>query len=121
MLPRLFTVLALSVPGLGACNNTPEAPAAAAKPAALVPTPPTPAPTTVAAPEVASDGFGPGWTQRSLRDSLPICIFSSFAEREKFPFPEKVRRQTLRANASFVIGVYPPSCLNEACDAVVSW
>lgn len=114
MLPRLFTVFALSIlPGLGACNNTPEAPAAAAEPAALTPK----APAAAAAPEAANDGFGPGWSKRSLRDSLPICIFSSFAEREKFPFPQKVGRQTLRANSSFVIGVYPPQCLNEACDA----
>lgn len=63
---------------------------------------------------------GPGWGEFRLQDDLPICIFSSGPERDKAPFIDKVKKQTLAANATATFGVYPPFCLNKDCDALPS-
>jgi hypothetical protein len=59
-----------------------------------------------------------GWTPRRVRDALPLCVFSSMAEREKAQHLQDARaKQVLRANAKVVFGVFGPNCLNEECDA----
>jgi hypothetical protein len=67
--------------------------------------------------EAADGGLRQGWSNRSLRDTLPICVFSSIAEREKAQLIQKVTKQTLAANSKVVFGVFGPGCLNETCDA----
>jgi hypothetical protein len=96
------------------------------KPAALEQASQTAPPETPAAPSVAPDSakvavaetpIAPGSSKRALRDTLPICAFSSVLEREKAPHLANVKKQKLRANSAVVFGVFPPGCLNDACDA----
>ena len=47
-----------------------------------------------------------------------MCVFANERERGAALFLEQVRKQTLRANAPVTFGVFPPSCLNTACDDV---
>lgn len=89
------------------------APAVAAPVAAVVPEPSaTPA---SEAPQAAYPA--PAWEPRRLQDALPLCVFSSTAARLQAPLAGPVARQKLQANAKVVFGVFPPGCLNEACDA----
>jgi hypothetical protein len=128
-LPAVVWLL-LATAGLGACRKAelPEpAPATeSTKPAALEKAePPPPAAPAVPAPdaatsassdEVGPDGLRPGWTKVLRRDSAPVCVFASALEREKNQVLAKVKKQTLKANTKLTFGVFPPWCLNEACD-----
>jgi hypothetical protein len=58
----------------------------------------------------------PGWSELSLRDTLPICVFANSWAREKTLFIRDVKKQTLRANSTVVFGVFGPWCLNDQCD-----
>jgi hypothetical protein len=64
--------------------------------------------------------LGPGWSKLSLEDSLPICVFPNTVEREAaqlFPLAKK-KKQTLKADSTVTFGVFPPWCLDGACDAL---
>ena len=119
-----FALLATSALG---CNE----PKAARQAAPATPAPAAEAPAVPAAspPSAANDGSppaaeekpyyqGPGWSELKIQDSLPLCVFGSGDERDKAPFIEQVSKQTLTANAPVVFGVFPPWCLNSACDAM---
>jgi hypothetical protein len=103
-----------------ACNRIPEpapqpvtAPAEPHSAALEQPAPPDPP----AQPEVIKPrGMQPGFSQLSLKDTLPICVFPSMAERVKAPFLKDVKPQKLVANSKVTFGVFGPGCLNEACD-----
>jgi hypothetical protein len=58
----------------------------------------------------------PGWSKLELHDSVPLCVFSDYKERDKALFIAQVTKQTLRANATLTFGVFPQGCLNNACD-----
>ena len=58
----------------------------------------------------------PGFSQLSLKDTLPICVFPNMTERVKAPFLKDVKPQKLAANSKVTFGVFGPGCLNEACD-----
>ena len=47
---------------------------------------------------------------------MPLCVFPSYQAREASPPFPNVKKQTLKANAPVVFGVYGPWCLNVACD-----
>lgn len=110
-----------------ACNRVPEppppvqsAPLVAEKPAAPGPAAPTPpAYTTAAEPTFDADHpwLGPGWSKLSLQDTLPICAFSSNAERNSALLIQQVKKQTFTADSTVVFGAYGPGCLNKECDA----
>jgi len=51
-----------------------------------------------------------------MQDTLPICVYASFDEREKSPPFPKAKPQKLEANAPLVFGVFPPWCVHPACD-----
>lgn len=87
-------------------RDTPAAPAAAPEPSV---TPPAAAAAPTAAPT-------DGWSELVLRDTLPLCVFSSYAAREKALRIEQVKKQMLKANAPVIFGVFGPWCLNAACD-----
>ena len=101
-----------------------QAPAAAPAPPAAAATPPSPA--LAAAPEAQMEGASAaatatadraGWTPLQRQDDLPLCVFASYAERERAPLLQAAKTpQKLRANAKLVFGVFGPHCLNEACD-----
>ena len=128
----LIASLILAAAGLGACRKI-ELPEPAAepsnKPAALSlekekekAEPPAPAaPPAEAAPsggseQVGPDGIKPGWSKVTRRDDVPDCVFANSLEREKNQVLGKVKKQTLKANTKLAFGVFPPWCINEACD-----
>jgi hypothetical protein len=45
-------------------------------------------------------------------------VFADERERGKALFVEQVKPQTLRAGSPVTFGVFPPGCLNRACDDV---
>lgn len=74
-----------------------------------------------AATPAAPSASGPSsWPRVALDDAAPLCVFSSFKERGAAPFRKQaVKKQTLRAGESVVLGAYAPSeCVNEQCDDV---
>jgi hypothetical protein len=82
-------------------------------------------PTAAAEPEASSTdnsqvikrrGPDPGWSPLSIKDELPICLFTNLQEREKAPLLKGVKPQKLAANTPLTIGVYGPGCLSDACD-----
>jgi hypothetical protein len=106
-----------------ACNRIPEPvpaeqqKAALQEPAPLAQPEPTPAPAPPAEPEtIKRRGPEPGFSQLSLKDTLPICVFPNMTERVKAPFLKDVKPQKLAANSKVTFGVFGPGCLNEACD-----
>lgn len=122
--------LGLCLLAIGGCNKSAEEPSAAieAQPAALQqaapapasPAAPEPAPTPPQAPQqsqvIKRRGPDPGFSLLSLKDELPICLFSDLEAREKAPYLKDVKPQKLSANSPITFGVYGPGCLNEACD-----
>jgi hypothetical protein len=106
----LWALAALAAFG---CNRSEPGP----PPPAKTPVPaPVPAPPSLPSEAPAPLGPKPGWSQVSMQDTLPICVFASYAERESAPPFPRAKKQTLAANAPVVFGVYPPWCVNEACD-----
>jgi hypothetical protein len=89
----------------------PEKPSALVAPTPIAATPITPA--YNAAPPIDPE---PGWSKLELQDSVPLCVFSDYKERDKALFIEQVKKQTLRANATLTFGVFANGCLNKACD-----
>jgi hypothetical protein len=90
------------------------------QPAAPAPAPTSQNPyTTEPAPTFDADHpwLGPGWGKLSLQDTLPICAFAGFNEREAALHIEQVKKQSLKADSTVVFGVYGPGCLNKECDA----
>ena len=121
-----FWLLALSIAAAGCKRSEPEAerpvarapaleqaPAQPAQPAE----PPQPAPTLEPAQQTAAPiGPKPGWSKVSLEDTLPLCVFSSYEERSATVAFPKAKKQKLDANAPVVFGIFPPWCVNDACD-----
>lgn len=111
-------LLLWSVSLLAACNRIPEPePAAAPQREALQQPPAAPPAEPAAEPEPPRPrGLKPGYSQLSLKDTLPICVFPNMAERVKAPYLKDVKPQKLSANSKLTFGVFGPGCLNEACD-----
>jgi hypothetical protein len=107
---------------VAACNRIPEpAPAEPQQAALQQPAAPAPAqPEPAAQPEQPDTfkqrGMQPGFSQLSLKDTLPLCVFPNMEERIKAPFLKDVKPQKLTANSKLTFGVFGPGCLNEACD-----
>lgn len=57
-----------------------------------------------------------GWSPITLDDEVPLCFFASYEERGKVPVVEQVKKQTLKPNATVILGAFGPWCMNEACD-----
>lgn len=122
---RRWTALVLVAFSIAACRAREPAaspvpaaaPLVAEKPAApATEPPPTAAAAPVAAPAVLEPK--PGWSKLLVTDDVPLCAFADEHERGKALFVEQVRKQTLRANTPVTFGVFPPGCLNAACDDV---
>ncbi len=128
----LLLIAVLLIAATGCKKSEPEAPVAA-KPAALqAPAPAAPAPEPAKPPqqEVPADwpdmskipkhkgvlGMKEGYSQFELRDSLPICLFSSYEERDKAKILDRVTKQTFKPGGMVLVGVFPRGCLNQECD-----
>lgn len=129
---RTHVVLVL-LAGLSACGKDcgcgGEAPLAAPTPAALAPTqPPAPEPqpesTVPPMPTVPSPhpvGYPKeGWSKVVIDDQVPLCLFPDYQAHYEAKFLKDVTKQTLKANATLVVGAFGPYCINEACDDLPS-
>jgi hypothetical protein len=104
------------VPPTAAPPTKQEPTASPAKPPAVVEPQPQAAPDAPAYYIEPAKNPEPGWSKRLLEDSVPLCVFSDYTERDKALFIEQVKKQTLRANATLTFGVFGPGCLNKECD-----
>jgi hypothetical protein len=106
--------------GKGDASTPP--PAAAAQQAALAEqTDPPAAPGDAPAAPAAEAPPKPKWPKEgfsevTIVDRAPICVFESYRERGKAEFVDAAQRQKLRAGATVVFGAFAPWCVNEACD-----
>jgi hypothetical protein len=61
-----------------------------------------------------------GWREVKQDNDLPLCVFSSASEREKYKTVAEVKRQILQADRPLVFGVFAPRCINAACEELGS-
>lgn len=109
VLPVLCS-LALSA-ALGCKAKIPEPeppPPAATQPAARVEVKPS----EVAAPATPKEG----WSEVSVQNTLPLCVFADERARESVKTLVEVKKQVLRADQPAVFGVFAPACINPECN-----
>jgi hypothetical protein len=113
-------LLVLCVASAGGCGKLAEPEPKPAAAVALTQASPDPAfdPQAPMPAEERPEFMRQGFRELSIRDELPLCVFSSVEERAKAGVVDDVKpKLRLRANEKLVFGVFPPWCLNEACDA----
>lgn len=81
---------------------------------------PAPAPKEPVIPERMAKYPKPGWSKHVVDDQGPLCVFSGFADQELTKFPAEAKKQTLKANASVVMGSFAGWCVSEKCDDLPS-
>jgi hypothetical protein len=99
------------------------APAPLAQANAPAPVAPTPAaePTSAEPSGESPDSLPkPGWSNVTIDQEVPICVFPSYAAHFEAKFLKDVKKQTLRADNTLVIGAFGPWCVNEGCDDIPS-
>ena len=111
--------------GCGGSSSQPEpvapAPAPLTQPAPAPVVPAAPAEPTSAEPAAESgDLIKPGWSKIAVDQEVPICVFPSYAAHFEAKFLKDVKKQSLRADNTLVVGAFGPWCVNEGCDDVPS-
>lgn len=71
------------------------------------------APTTPAKPKE-------GWSEVSVENTLPLCVFADEREREQIKAVAQVKKQVLRADRPVVFGVFAPSCISPDCEELAA-
>lgn len=96
-----------------------EKPLAATRAAEPIPEPAAPDASTLASADARAEEPSklPNWPGVTRDDEVPLCIFSSYEEREKASFIGQVRKQALKAGTNLVFGAFAPHCMSEACEA----
>jgi len=124
MRARAFALLACCLLGCGDDAARDKLPAAPPEPAALTrekavdPAVPAPAAEQPAKPALppSEPWIREGFAAISIRDEVPLCVFSDYEAHHKVEFFEQITRQKLKADSPVVIGAFGPWCVNEACD-----
>jgi hypothetical protein len=110
--------------GLWACGKGDSGKRSEAAPQAAPLTTPEPAkappPADPAIPPPMGKYPKPGWSKHVVDDQGPLCVFAGFADQELTKFAADAKKQTLRANASVVIGSFAGWCVSEKCDDLPS-
>jgi len=91
------------------------------------PEPPQPAadkpgPAVIAEPAKPAEPATPkaGWSEISVQNTLPLCVFADEREREQIKAVAQVKKQVLRADGPIVFGVFAPGCNNPDCDELAA-
>ena len=72
-------------------------------------------PTQVAVP-AAPAAPREGWSEVSVDNTLPLCVFADASARESAKTIAEVKKQLLRGDRPVVFGVYSPKCVDPKCD-----
>lgn len=116
--PWTLAASALLACSPGTCGDGAEP--AASTPVALTESPPKPAQATAAEaaeeePE-AKKWPKPGFSELTLIDQVPICLFPTYDDHAKAKFVDQVRRKRLRAGRTVIFGAFAPWCVHPDCD-----
>lgn len=57
-----------------------------------------------------------GWSEVSVQNTLPLCVFADEREREQIKAVAQVKKQVLRADRPVVFGVFAPGCIQPECE-----
>lgn len=121
LLKHVLCSLTLSA-ALGCNDKIPEPgfaqPAAAPVPAQPVEAKPSQPPVQQAEPVPPPKPPKPkeGWSEQSLQDTLPLCLFGDVRAQERTQSMAQVGKQVLRADQPLVLGVFAPKCIHPDCD-----
>jgi hypothetical protein len=61
-----------------------------------------------------------GWSEVSVQNTLPLCVFADEREREQIKAVAQVKKQVLRADRPVVFGVFAPSCISPDCEELAA-
>jgi hypothetical protein len=79
-------------------------------------------PVSQAEPAVVAEPAAPkaGWSEVSVQNTLPLCVFADEREREQIKAVAQVKKQVLRADRPVVFGVFAPGCINPDCEELAA-
>jgi hypothetical protein len=61
-----------------------------------------------------------GWSEVSVENTLPLCVFADEREREQIEAVAQVKKQVLRPDQPVVFGVFAPRCISPDCEELAA-